>query len=171
MLSTGERAHLKALVRPEHRLRANNLFETTTWISVSAGPPVGELLIGALGAAATMTVDALSFLGSALGIRLIRQPEPTPTAHTSATARLSHDIAVGWRYLLRHPGLRPLFFNALLFGGTVMMASPLTAVLMLDELGLAPWQYGLALGIPCLGGVLGSRLTRGSHDGSGSVAS
>nr|WP_253267661.1 MFS transporter [Streptomyces asoensis] len=40
-----------------------------------------------------------------------------------------------------------------------MMTSPLMAVLMLRDLGLAPWQYGLALGLPCLGGVLGSRLT------------
>lgn len=151
-------AHLKALVLPEHRLRANSLFETTNWISVSAGPPVGGLLIGGLGAAATMVVDALSFLGSALGIRRIRQPEPAPPARP-ATCHLGRDIAAGWQYLLRHPGLRPLFLNALLFGGSVMMASPLMAVLMLDELGLAPWQYGLALGLPCLGGVMGSRLT------------
>jgi MFS family permease len=151
-------AHLKALVRPEHRLRANSLFETTNWISVSAGPPIGGLVIGALGAAATMVVDALSFLGSAVGIHRIRQPEPAPPARAAA-AHLGRDIAAGWRYLLRHPGLRPLFFNALLFGGSVMMASPLMAVLMLDDLGLAPWQYGLALGLPCLGGVLGSRLT------------
>lgn len=151
-------AHLKALVRPEHRLRANSLFETANWISVSAGPPIGGLVIGALGAAATMVVDALSFLGSAVGIRRIRQPEPAPPARAAA-AHLGRDIAAGWRYLLRHPGLRPLFFNALLFGGSVMMASPLMAVLMLDDLGLAPWQYGLALGLPCLGGVLGSRLT------------
>ncbi|GGP56714.1 MFS transporter [Streptomyces variabilis] len=151
-------AHLKALVPPEHRLRANSLFETTNWISVSAGPPVGGLLIGILGAAATMVVDALSFLGSAVGIRRIRRPEPAPPAR-SATAHLGRDIAVGWQYLLRHPGLRALFFNALLFGGSVMMASPLMAVLMLDDLGLAPWQYGLALGLPCLGGVLGARLT------------
>ncbi len=151
-------AHLKALVPPEHRLRANSLFETTNWISVSAGPPVGGLLIGILGAAATMVVDALSFLGSAVGIRRIRRPEPAPPAR-SATAHLGQDIAVGWQYLLRHPGLRALFFNALLFGGSVMMASPLMAVLMLDDLGLAPWQYGLALGLPCLGGVLGARLT------------
>ncbi|MFC8836859.1 MFS transporter [Streptomyces griseoincarnatus] len=151
-------AHLKALVPPEHRLRANSLFETTNWISVSAGPPVGGLLIGALGAAATMVVDALSFLGSAVGIRRIRRPEPAPPAR-AATAHLGRDIAAGWQYLLRHPGLRALFFNALLFGGSVMMASPLMAVLMLDDLGLAPWQYGLALGLPCLGGVLGSRLT------------
>ncbi|WP_353946874.1 MFS transporter [Streptomyces sp. HUAS MG91] len=151
-------AHLKALVLPEQRLRANSLFETTNWISVSAGPPVGGLLIGVLGAAATIVVDALSFLGSALGIRRIRRPEPAPPAR-AATSHLGRDIAAGWEYLLRHPGLRPLFFNALLFGGSIMMASPLTAVLMLDDLGLAPWQYGLALGLPCLGGVLGSRLT------------
>ncbi|MFE9768715.1 MFS transporter [Streptomyces sp. NPDC005808] len=151
-------AHLKALVLPEHRLRANSLFETTNWITVSAGPPVGGLLIGALGAAATLVVDALSFLGSALGIRRIGQPEPTPPKR-SAISHLGRDIAAGWQYLLRHPGLRPLFFNALLFGGSIMMTSPLMAVLMLDDLGLAPWQYGLALGLPCLGGVLGSRLT------------
>ncbi|MER6464147.1 MFS transporter [Streptomyces sp. NPDC001228] len=151
-------AHVKALVAPEHRLRANSLFETTNWISVSAGPPVGGLLIGALGAAATTVVDAVSFLGSALGIRRIKQPEPAPPART-ATSHLGRDITAGWRYLLRHPGLRPLFFNALLFGGSIMMTSPLMAVLMLDDLGLAPWQYGLALGLPCLGGVLGSRLT------------
>ncbi|GAA3367938.1 MFS transporter [Streptomyces sannanensis] len=150
-------AHLKALVLPEHRLRANSHFETTNWISVSAGPPIGGLLIGALGAAATLVVDALSFLGSALGIRRIRQPEPVPPAR-AATAHLGRDIAAGWQYLLRHPGLRPLFFNALLFGGSIMMASPLMAVLMLEDLELAPWQYGLALGLPCLGGVLGSRL-------------
>ncbi|MEU4110586.1 MFS transporter [Streptomyces sp. NPDC027717] len=150
-------AHLKALVLPEHRLRANSLFETTNWISVSAGPPVGGFLIGALGAAATMMVDALSFLGSALGIRRIRQPEPAPPAR-AATAHLGRDIAAGWQYILRHPGLRPLFFNALLFGGSIMLTSPLMAVLMLNDLGLAPWQYGLALGLPCLGGVLGSRM-------------
>ncbi|WP_327173165.1 MFS transporter [Streptomyces sp. NBC_01336] len=151
-------AHLKALVPPAHRLRANSLFETTNWISVSAGPPVGGLLIGVLGAAATMVADALSFLGSALGIRRIRQPEPAPPVRAAAPHQ-GRDLSAGWQYLLRHPGLRPLFFNALLFGGSVMMASPLMAVLMLRDLGLAPWQYGLALGLPCLGGVLGSRLT------------
>ncbi|WUB85181.1 MFS transporter [Streptomyces sp. NBC_00566] len=67
-------AHLKALVLPEQRLRANSLFETTNWISVSAGPPVGGLLVGALGPVVTTVVDALSFLGSALGIGRIRPP-------------------------------------------------------------------------------------------------
>ncbi|MFJ3310510.1 MFS transporter [Streptomyces sp. NPDC086549] len=150
-------AHLKALILPEHRLRANSLFETTNWISVSAGPPVGGLLVGVLGPTTTMAADATSFLGSALGIRRIRRPEPAPPA--PAAAHLARDIAAGWQYILRHRGLRSLFCNSLLFGGSIMMTSPLMAVLMLRDLGLAPWQYGLALGLPCLGGVLGSRLT------------
>ncbi|KES03736.1 hypothetical protein BU52_28910 [Streptomyces toyocaensis] len=39
-------AHLKALVLPEHRLRVNSPLENISWISVSAGPPVGGLLSG-----------------------------------------------------------------------------------------------------------------------------
>jgi MFS family permease len=31
---------------------------------------------------------------------------------------------------------------------------------MLGPLGFAPWQYGLAFAVPCLGGLLGSRLAR-----------
>ena len=40
----------------------------------------------------------------------------------------------------------------------VMMTSALLAVFMLRDLGLSPRDYGLALGLPCLGGVAGSRL-------------
>ncbi len=36
-----------------------------------------------------------------------------------------------------------------------MASSPLLTVLMLRELSFPPWQYGLALGVPCAGGVAG----------------
>ncbi len=150
-------AHLKALVLPEHRLRANSLFETTNWVSVSAGPPVGGLLIGHWArrprwwSTRCPSSDRL-WASVASGSPNARHRHARPPLTWAGALR------PGWQYLMRHPGLRPLFFNALLFGGSVMMASPLMAVLMLDDLGLAPWQYGLALGLPCLGGVLGSRL-------------
>jgi MFS family permease len=50
-----------------------------------------------------------------------------------------------------------------------MATMPVVAVLMLGRLGFAPWQYGLAFGTPCVGGLAGSRLARplvaryGSH--------
>ncbi|NEW48025.1 MFS transporter [Nocardia cyriacigeorgica] len=43
-----------------------------------------------------------------------------------------------------------------IFGGSIMLTTPLLALLMLRELGFAPWQYGLSLGLPCLGGLVGS---------------
>jgi len=42
--------------------------------------------------------------------------------------------------------------------GLIMATAPLVAVLMLGHLGFKPWQYGLAFGAPCVGGLIGSRL-------------
>ncbi|MEU6342889.1 MFS transporter [Streptomyces sp. NPDC046977] len=151
-------AHLKGLVPPEDRLRAAARLESTDWLSLSVGPPVGGLLVGVFGATVSMGVDAVSFLLSALGVGRIRRPEPEPPVPAAASGR-TRELLAGWRYIAAHPGLRPLFWNALLFSGAVMMSSPLLAVLMLRELHFTPWQYGLSLGLPCLGGVLGSRLT------------
>ena len=41
-----------------------------------------------------------------------------------------------------------------------MATAPLVAVLMLGRLGFEPWQYALAFGAPCVGGLIGSRLAR-----------
>ncbi len=146
-------AHLKALVPAEGRAEANSKFEQTTWLTMSAGPPIGGALVSLVGATATLVVDGVSFLLSAIGIRRIQQPEPAPVRRTEKA-----DITAGWRYILRHRGLNVLFWNSQIFGGPVMMTSPLLTVLMLRDLGLAPWTYGLSLGVSCLGAVLGARL-------------
>ncbi|MFG1819038.1 MFS transporter [Kribbella sp. NPDC049174] len=146
-------AHLKALVPAEGRAEANSKFEQTTWLAMSVGPPIGGALVSLIGATVTLAVDAVSFLLSAIGIRRIRQPEPPPPRRTEKA-----DITAGWKYILRHRGLAVLFWNSQIFGGPVMMTSPLLTVLMLRDLGLAPWSYGLSLGVSCLGAVLGARL-------------
>jgi MFS family permease len=58
------------------------------------------------------------------------------------------------------PEIAPLFLNTTLVNGLIMATSPLIAVLMLGQLGFKPWQYGLAFGVPCIGGLIGSRLAR-----------
>ncbi len=103
--------------------------------------------------------NAVSFLLSAAGIRAIGGSEPRP-ARTDAPQLRAGDLLEGWRYILTHPALRPLFFNTILVNGLIMATSPLLAVLMLGRLGFAPWQYGLAFGAPCVGGLIGSRLAR-----------
>ena len=152
-------ACLKALVRPEDLLAANGRFESTTWTATMLGPPLGGAAIGLFGPVTTVAADAVSYLLSAAGIRAIGGSEPRPV-RTGAPRLRAGDLLEGWRYILTHPALRPLFFNTVLVNGLIMATSPLLAVLMLGRLGFAPWQYGLAFGAPCVGGLISSRLAR-----------
>jgi MFS family permease len=151
-------ACLKALVRPEDLLVANGRFESTTWTATALGPPLGGAAIGLFGPVTTVVADAVSYLLSAVGIRAIGGREPQP-ARTDAPRLRAGDLLEGWRYILTHRALRPLFFNTILVNGLILATSPLLAVLMLGRLGFAPWEYGLAFGAPCVGGLIGSRLS------------
>ncbi|GGL06828.1 MFS transporter [Nocardia jinanensis] len=148
-------AHLKTLVPEARRVPAASRLETTFWTATALGGPVGGLLIAVFGTTTTLIVDSLGHLASALGIRRIRTPETVPTRPDRAH-RVRSEIRAGWIYIAAHATLHRLFWNAMLFGGSLMLVSPLMALLMLRELGFPPWQYGLALGIPGLGGLLGS---------------
>ncbi|MER5637003.1 MFS transporter [Kitasatospora sp. NPDC002227] len=147
-------AHLKALVRPEQLLVANSRFESTTWSSIALGPPLGGAAIGLLGPVTTVLADALSYLLSALGVAMIRQPEESPERQGARAG----GVLDGWRHILGDRGLRGLYLNNLLVSGLIMATEPVLAVLLLRGLHFAPWQYGLAFAAPCLGGLAGSRL-------------
>ncbi|WP_399893261.1 MFS transporter [Streptomyces sp. BBFR51] len=150
---------LKSLVRSQDLLAANGRFEATTWTATMLGPPVGGAAIGLFGPVVTVAVDAVSYLLSALGIRAIGGKEPRPR-RADAPGLRTGDLLDGWRYVLASPDLRPLFLNTVLVNGLIMATAPLLAVLMLGDLGFAPWQYGLAFAVPCVGGLIGSRLAR-----------
>ena len=152
-------ACLKALVRPEDLLVANGRFESTTWAAISLGPPLGGAAISMFGPVVTVVADAVSYLFSAMGIGAIRGKEAPPARAETPRLRAG-DLLEGWRYILSHPTLRPMFFNTTLVNGLIMATAPLVAVLMLGHLGFKPWQYGLAFGVPCVGGLIGSRLAR-----------
>ncbi|MFH8577034.1 MFS transporter [Streptomyces zaomyceticus] len=150
-------AFLKALVPPEDRLVAQARFESTTWTATVLGPPLGGGLVALFGPVAVVVVDALSYLLSAAGIRAIGKRESPPVRAHGRRLGVG-DLLEGWRHILGHPVLRPLFFNVVLVNGLIMATAPLLAVLMLGPLGFAPWQYGLAFAVPCVGGLVGSRL-------------
>jgi MFS family permease len=152
-------AYLKTLVRPEDLLVANARFESTTWSATALGPPLGGAAIGLFGPVTTVLADAVSYLLSAVGIRAIGGDEPRPERPAMTRLRPG-DLLDGWRHLLTNPVLRQLFLNTMLVNGLIMATEPLLAVIMLDHLGFTPWQYGLAFAVPCVGGLIGSRLAR-----------
>jgi MFS family permease len=152
-------SYLRALVRPEDLLVANARFESTNWSSIAVGPPLGGAAIGLFGPVTTVVADALSYLFSALGITAIRGREERPPP-ADKSRLLAGQLLDGWRHILTHPGLRALYFNNMLVAGLIMATEPLLAVLLLRQLGFPPWQYGLAFAVPCVGGLIGSRLAR-----------
>ncbi|HEV2639565.1 MAG TPA: MFS transporter [Actinocrinis sp.] len=157
-------ACLKSLVQAPDLLVANGRFESTSWTSTMLGPPIGGALIGMFGPATTVLANAISFLLSALGIRAIGGEETQPQRPTRADDGTPQPrfggLLEGWRYILTHPVLRRFFFNSTSTSSLIMAPMPLLAVLMLGRLGFPPWQYGLAFAAPCIGGLVGSRMSR-----------
>ncbi|MGV9525822.1 MFS transporter [Streptomyces cellulosae] len=153
-------AYVKDVVPGEELLRANGRLESTTWTATMLGPPLGGAAIGWFGPVTTVVADAVSYLLSAGalgaaggGDRRPERPEPRPRPRAG-------DLLDGWRYILCSRELRPLFLNTVLVSGLIMASSPLLVVLMVGPLGFAPWQYGLAFAVPCVGGLVGARLSR-----------
>ncbi|WP_283135765.1 MFS transporter [Rhizohabitans arisaemae] len=151
-------SYLKTLV-PAHRLtEANSRFELLTWISTAVGPPAGGAMIGFFGPVATIVADAIGYALSALRIRAISAPEPAPPARTPGTTRWG-EVAEGWRTVSADRVLRLLFAHTTLVNALILASAPPLTHLMLHDLGFTPLEYGLGFGIPCLGGLLGARLS------------
>ncbi|MFC4942857.1 MFS transporter [Pseudonocardia sp. GCM10023141] len=155
-------AYLKHVVGREQLLVANGRFEAAMWVATATGPPLGGALIGLLGPVVTVTADAASYLLSALAVGRIRggdvAPPGDPTRGPATTLR-GADLLAGGRFILHDAVLRRLFLNGILVSGLIMATSPLLAVLLLGQYHYPAWQYGLAFGIPALGGFAGARLS------------
>jgi predicted MFS family arabinose efflux permease len=100
-------------------------------------------------------VDALSFLASALGVWLIRKPEPIPVEERQ---NIWHEIVEGLHIVLNNPVLRALagcsgtryFFGS--FFGT------LYSFYAVRELGLSPALLGVTIAMGGIGALMGAFL-------------
>ena len=147
-------AYLKHLVQGDQLLVANGRFEGTSWVATAAGPPLGGALVGVLGPVVTVLANALSYLLSAFGILRIRGSDVASPVASRESGFLS-----GWRVILGDRALRRLFLNTILVSGLIMATVPLLSVLLLGQYHFPAWQYGLAFGLPALGGLVGARLS------------
>jgi MFS family permease len=151
-------AYLKHLVRSDQLLVANGRLEGTSWTATAAGPPLGGAFIGLLGPVITVMADALSHLLSALAVVRIRGAD-VAAPRDRATRLRGTDLLNGWRCILRDRALRRLFLNSILVSGLITATVPILSVLLLGQYHYPAWQFGLAFGIPALGGFVGARLS------------
>ncbi|MFE1100336.1 MFS transporter [Nocardiopsis alba] len=153
-------AHLKSLLSPAGLIDANSRLESTRWLSISLGPALAGALIAALSSVGALVATTVGHLFGALAVRTIREPEPSPPERPVAGERTSRraELFAGLGFVWGHPTLRPILFGWILFAGASSMAAPLTAVFYMRDLGFSTFEYGLLMGVPSLGGLVGARL-------------
>lgn len=149
-------AHLPLLVGRDDLVEGNARLQINQSVGATVGPSIAGALVQWFGAPFAVVLDALSYLASAIGIRLIRTPEPVPTADRPP---LLGEIKAGLRFVFGHSVIRPIagyLFTEAFFQGAGFMG--LLTVFLVGPLRLTPGLIGLLGGIGMLGAVTGSLL-------------
>jgi MFS family permease len=140
------------LIPSEHLAQANALEQIVRPLAMRlAGPAIGGVLVGALGAGTAFALDAASFLVSAAAVVAMRPGTRTASARTMSVVV---DLREGWRYVRRHTWLWATFASAaiayLCFMGPVEVLLPL---IVKEDLGGSATDLGIVFAAGGLGSV------------------
>jgi len=126
-----------------------------------AGPALGGLLIGAVGAATALAADALSYAASALCLGMIAASDGTPVASTGVRRAEMRD---GVGFALRHPVVRALAVASMVQNLGASIADAVVLIFAYRGLRLTPGAVGLLTAVGSLTFVLAAatvaRVTR-----------
>jgi hypothetical protein len=155
-------SYLPVLIDRDQLVDGNGKLQTTESLAQVAGPGLGALLVGLVGAARAMTSDALSYAISAsclLSIRTTGEPHLVQVDRAQRP-RLRAAIGAGLVYVLREPILR----KSVAWSGTanffVIMVETLGPVFLIRTVLLRPAYVGVLLALAAVGGVVGGLTSR-----------
>lgn len=151
-------SYLPSIVDRDQLVEGNSKLEITRSASQILGPGASGLLIGLLRAPFAMTVDALSYLFSAVFVLWIRRPEPPVQAHDEAShgpkPSMRKEIAVGLRYVTGHRWLRAIAATTGLSNLFFNLAGSILILYLVRERGLTAEIIGFAFSLGSLGVLL-----------------
>lgn len=152
---------LLADVFPERRtfLTANALLRLVGQANQVGGLAVGGLVVATLGTDGALSLDAVSFLLSALLLLFFVRPRPPATreGHRAGAPRLWADVRAGASYLWGDVRLRSLMLLA--WSMSVVFTAPeAVALAYAADQGASSTVGGLLLAAPPAGAVLGAWL-------------
>jgi DHA3 family tetracycline resistance protein-like MFS transporter len=143
------------LVPTEELAQANALDQLIRPIALRmAGPAIGGVLVGGLGAGAVFALDAASF-GVSAAMLLLMRPVTAPRGDGAARGSVIGDLREGWRFVRERAWLWVTFTSAavayLLFMGPVEVLVP---YVVKHDLGGAASDLGLIFGAGGLASLL-----------------
>ncbi len=146
-------AYLPALIGREHLIDGNARLEMSRSAATVAGPSVAGILFQLLSAPLSITIDALSYLLSALFLARIEQSEPvTRQTQGNLWAQLREGISTLWHNEI----LRTIFRTVILWNFFVSIVQANFILFATRDLMASPTQLGLLfsmLGVGMLSGA------------------
>jgi predicted MFS family arabinose efflux permease len=112
--NVADESYLPSLIPPEQLVEANSKLAMSDSLAEMSGPALAGPLVQLLSAPLAIAFDALSFLASALGVGLIRTPEPQPKP-TAQKQSAWHESLEGLRTLWGDSRLRALAISGGIF--------------------------------------------------------
>lgn len=160
MFNVAFMTHIPRMV-PAHLLgRANARIAIPQSVAEVSGPGIAALLIQTIGAVASLIVNAVTYVVSA--ILILRLPRPALIKTPQRTSIL-RDMAEGVHLIRRSAVLRSLCLTAsagnLAFGA----ASTVLILFAYRQVDLTPGHYGVALSVGSAGSILASLLAVRVH--------
>lgn len=151
---------LPQLVTPAALLRANTRREQIDATTEVVGPPIGGWLVQVITAPATLVVDALSYLLSAILLLRIRHEEMAQVDLPRSPRQIWHEAREGLRALWHQPVLRPLLIARSLRTFFGAMFGAYYIFYLINRLGVSPAVLGLIVATGGLASLFGTLLIR-----------
>jgi MFS family permease len=152
-------SYLPSVVARDQLQEGNAKLEISRAGAQVVGPGLAGILIGILRAPMAVAIDALSFVGSALFLLLIRRPEPAPEGHHEVgqpRPGMRREMAEGLRYVLGHAYLKNIAACTATSNLFSTAAGAVLLVFVVRELGMTAQSIGLAFSIGATGALLGA---------------
>jgi MFS family permease len=148
-------AFLPRLVGREHLVEANAKLSLSNSVALVIGPSIAGVLVLFATAPMALTIDAASYILSALAVAWLRTEEPR-TEKTAPLVPMWGQIREGFAFVVTDPVLRAMQLTAS-FGN--MFTGVATAVYVLfasAELGVSAGTLGLIYACGSVGGLIGA---------------
>jgi MFS family permease len=152
--SAASKSSIPALVERDELMSANALINTVFNMQVALGPAIGGLLVAVSSSRLAITVDAASFLVSAL--IMLPLPAIPPAVESSAESSLLEETREGLAYVWRDRLLRTLAGSMFAFVMFASLDNVAVVFLVRDVLHGSSFEYGAAVSAFGIGMILGA---------------
>ncbi|HEY7146450.1 MAG TPA: MFS transporter [Streptosporangiaceae bacterium] len=157
IFDVGNATFLPSVVPSEQLIARNSLTSGSAAATQLGGPALGGLLVQLLGAATSLVADVVSYLVSAVMLQGLPRPPRQRQDGPGTSMRVL--IGDGWRFVTRHPVIRPCALTATLDNFLAGGLMALTPVFLVRTVGLPAWAVGALIAAEGAGSLIGAALT------------